>query len=297
MPNKLTEFTYPTDIRSNSKYKFRTFVLKIKKSDWEENIDAAYTNALKLAERAFDPLGVPSSTTKEMTKNKKSNSRVNRGSLVNTIVLPLPNSFSDSQSHGWSEEVGIFGVIGAAAMNTSVGSVAQKIAGKKVGGAVNSILGAAGSVSIDKSIGQAASSAGFRKPLIDPGYFQNYTGSTPRSFTAVWDLVPNSAEEANEIMGIIMKLKQYSSPQSILKGTSLLAPHFFDITISNPFMTAMINLDRVVISNIDVDYSVDGTMQQTFDGVPKYMKLTLQFKELDMSIEQDYSTAPKKGGQ
>jgi len=295
MPNKLTEFSYPTDIRSNPKYKFRTFMLKIKKSDWGENIDAEYKKALNLAKRTFDTLGVSSSTTKEMTKNKKKNSRVNRGSLVNTIVLPLPNSFSDSQSHGWSEEVGIFGAIGASAMDTSIGSVANKVFGKKAGGAVNSILGAAGSVSIDKAIGQASSSAGFRKPLIDPGYFQNYTGSTPRSFTAEWELVPNSAEEANDIMGIIMKLKQYSSPRSTVSGISLLAPYFFDITISNPFMTAMINLDRVVISNIDVEYSADGTMQQTVDGVPKYMKLTLQFKELDMSIEQDYSTAPKKG--
>ena len=189
------------------------------------------------------------------------------------------------------------GTIGAEFANTSPSGLVGKFTGdSKLSKMAKSVLGKSGGVTIDKAIGAAAAHTGFRKPLIDPGYFQNYTGSSPRSFSAAWDLIPNSPEEANELMAIVMKLKQYSSPKSTINGVSLLAPFFFDIEVSNPYMTAMINLDRVVINNISIDYSADGAMQQTADGVPKHMNLSIQFKELDMTTEENYSKVRSTGG-
>jgi hypothetical protein len=105
-----------------------------------------------------------------------------------------------------------------------------------------------------------------------------------------WDLVPSSGAEANDIVMIIMKLKEYSAPSRMVNGVSLWAPHFFSIEFGNPFISAMAKIDRVVIKNISVDYGADGFMQQHFDGMPKHMTLSLTFAECDMSTADDYNS-------
>lgn len=58
----------------------------------------------------------------------------------------------------------------------------------------------------------------------------------------------------------------------------------------------MIKLDRAVITSIGVNYGADGAMQQSGDGVPKYITLSLTLQEVDMTLESHYSTKPKKAG-
>ena len=293
----ISRYNYPAHI-NDVEFQHRKFSIYVKKTSWGQDAKSEYNKALKLLSEIEDTVVAPDATTKEMTANQKKNKQANKGKLITSITLPLPNSFTDSQSHGWTTETGILGTIGASYANTSPASLADKFVGKgKLSRMAKSVLGKSSGITIDKAIGAAASHTGFRKPLIDPGYFQNYTGSQPRDFSADWDLIPNSAEEADEIMMIVMKLKQYSSPSTAVgSGVSLLAPFFFDIEVSNPYMTSMINLDRVVIKNISIDYSADGNMQQTADGVPKHMKLSIQFTEMDMVTAEKYSTVPAKAG-
>ena len=50
----------------------------------------------------------------------------------------------------------------------------------------------------------------------------------------------------------------------------------------------MMNIKGVVISSISVNYSGDGNMQQTADGIPKHIKLDLTFIERRMSMANYY---------
>jgi hypothetical protein len=92
---------------------------------------------------------------------------------------------------------------------------------------------------------------------------------------------------------IVMKLKQYSSPSKMVGGVSLMAPYFFNIEISNPYISAMAKFDRVVLKNITIDYGADGAMQQFGDGIPKHMSMNLSWQEGDMTTMEDYYTVPR----
>jgi hypothetical protein len=141
---------------------------------------------------------------------------------------------------------------------------------------------------VQQALGAMSDSAGLRKPLADPGYFQNYTGSQPRTFNMTFDLVPATPEEAKEIIHIIMKLKQFSAPYLQAGGVSMLAPNFFDIDISNPYISEMAQIKGVVLQNLVVNYGADGAMQQHPDGTPKYMQIGLTFVERKIMHAQQY---------
>lgn len=168
------------------------------------------------------------------------------------VALPLPNELSDTQSHQWT---------------TSQGFV-----GNKLGGMYDA-------TGIDKMVGEVASGAGFRKPLIDPGYFQDYKGTEPREFSFSWDLVPNNVEEAENIMTILYNLKKFTLPKTTINGLSMLSPYLFDLTIGNPRINAIMNMNNVVCKSMSINYSAEGTLQFFADGIPKYMKLEMTFAE------------------
>jgi len=206
----------------------------------------------------------------DIVSNKAANiaSRDVNSTIVDTIVLPLPNTLSDSQTHEWSTDSGITGKVGSMITGTKAGGLA------------------------DTAVANVTNQLGTRKALANPGYFQNYSGSTPRTFTMDWDLIPASTDEAESIIGIIMKFKQYASPSKDAYGVSLLAPHYFSIDVSNKWISAAIDLERVVISNMSVNYGADGNMQQTADGMPKFMTISITFNEVDMKTQEDYTSIP-----
>lgn len=287
------KYMYPHDIKDN-KYAFRKVTIKVKEQSSDQNSKDAYEKSMKDLEEQQTKVLSAASSVADVQQNLKSNSKSSEYDTSAIIVLPLPNTFTDSQSHGWSNETGIIGTIGKNLMSmASPSGIAKKVAGA-TGGAAGAVAGAAGDamsgITLDKVLGASSSSLGLRKPLIDPGYFQNYSGSDPREFTMTWDLVPSSGAEANDIVMIIMKLKEYSAPSRMVNGVSLWAPHFFSIEFGNPFISAMAKIDRVVIKNISVDYGADGFMQQHFDGMPKHMTLALTFAECDMSTADDYNS-------
>jgi len=255
----------------DDKYRRRKITISVKTVDIVAGASAAYDSAKSILSSVASSTPKDSKNVDDTHKTLQANNKSTRDKTVDTIVLPLPNNLSDSQDHGWNEETGIIGTIGANLMNSSV-------------------IG----ISADKGVAAASSSMGFRKPLVDPGYFQNYAGSSPRNFALAWDFVPNDAAESAAIMNIIMKLKQYSAPTSDGLGVSLLAPHYLKVEFGNKYVSSMINLDRVVIRNLTIDYGADGNMQQFHDGMPKQMSLSIQLQEVDMVTSNSYNSIPDK---
>ena len=160
----------------------------------------------------------------------KKTKRITNASPIYACALPLPNELKDMQSHRWEMEAGIVGQL--------AGGMVDKMNVKGVGAS--------------KLLAEASMSFGFRKPMVDPGMFQNYGGSAPRSFTFSFDLIPNNHEEARSIMNIILNLKKFSLPRSIVGGVSLLAPFLFEIEIGNENMRKLINMNDVVMTEIGV---------------------------------------------
>lgn len=217
-----------------------------------------------------------SNDVKDIIVNEKTHSpteltqRVSK--LVNAktiygIALPLPNELADSQTHQWDSTTGF------------VYDIAQSVKGGGDRKAEDATGGRVGGDIIAKGVANAASRAGFRQPLIDPGYFQDYKGTEPREFTFNWDLVPNNIEEAYNIFAIIYNLKKYTLPKSTINGVSMLSPYLFELQIGNEIINALMNMNNVVCKTMTVNYSVDNSLQMFSDGMPKYISLNMTFAE------------------
>lgn len=265
--------SYPSDILTERNL-FRSIQILVKN---QESINGGaeslsnYIDSVKGdLQDAYDSLGADKVNPSDAPKQKNLQSRTKKisGNLVKTIygiALPLPNELDDSQNHQWETSEGV------------VGSVAGSITNTEMGG-----------VSINKALGEMASASGYRKPLIDPGYFQDYKGTEPREFTFSWDLIPNNATEVDAIMNILYNLKKYTLPKSTVNGMTLLSPYLFDIQIGNPRINSLMNMNNVVCKSMNINFSADGGLQFLPDGMPKHMKLEMTFAERSLVTADFY---------
>lgn len=280
------EIVYPKYLRDES-FKNRNFTLNIIRM---KSLGSGVEEALdRVKQRFISGVGtVKSDNPKEIIKALEDNyNKMVEANTEYTIVLPLPNTFTDSQSHSWSTETGIIGTVGQNLMNKSASDIVSGGLGSissKASSAVSNIANKSGlgDITVNKAIGSFANESGLRKPMADPGYFQNYNGSQPRSFRFSFDLIAQSPEDALSIQMILLKLKEYSSPEMSPGGVSILSPCFFDLKIGNALISSVANTRGLVLTNIDIDYGADGGMQFLPDGTPKYIKLNLAFNERTM---------------
>lgn len=272
---KIVKAQYPEDIATDPSYEFRHVKFEIwapkNNADARAQYDSIMSKARGLAKTGTDVItgaiakfgGVD--MEKYLAKGTVSAGEFWKGDLNSVIVLPLPNSFSDSQGHEWNAE-------------TSVqGTLAMKVAEADYAG-----------ISANKILGQISAATATRRPVADPGYFQNYSGTKPRNFNMSFDFIPQSAQEAKQILSIITYFKIYGSPSMNASGITLMAPFYFDITMANPVISRVAKINQVVLTNIQVDYGADGAMQQTADGMPKHITLALSFAELRVTMADDY---------
>ena len=221
--------------------------------------------------------------------------------LDSSVTLPYPTSLSDNQSHNWVNTEGAIAQITNNILSPSGGSSGGN-GGKKSNGGKQSKVKSFTSAFLKKVLGDgkkmygaALNEFGVRKAIIDPGYFQNYNGSTPRSFTMAYTLVPQSQKEAQTIKDIILWFKQYSSPTFVPNTPIMGAPFVFNISFAgNQYITDMFKMDKCVLTGISVDYASDGSFMLYKDGFPKQIGLTLNFAEVELKFAQDYAGLVKK---
>ena len=225
--------------------------------------------------------------------------------LESSVTLPYPVSLSDNQNHNWENAEGILAQTTHAAMGaigkgisdwsseTNKDKKPKNLSFKdKAKGKLAKALSfmSSGAVSPDKMYGAIANKLGVRKAVIDPGYFQNYTGSTPRTFTMAYTLVPQSQKEAQTIKDIILWFKQYSSPTFVENTPLMGAPFVFNISFAgNQYITDMFKMDKCVLTGISVDYASDGSFMLFKDGFPKQIGLALNFAEVELKYAQEYA--------
>ena len=213
--------------------------------------------------------------------------------LDSSVTLPYPISLSDNQNHNWENTEGLISQVTGNVLSASGESLSNMGSGDGKGGKmafVKKVLGDS-----KKMYAALTNSLGVRKAVIDPGYFQNYNGSTPRSFTMAYTLVPQSQKEAQTIKDIILWFKQYSSPTFISNSPLMGAPFVFNISFAgNQYISDMFKMDKCVLTGISVDYASDGSFMLYKDGFPKQIGLTLNFAEAELKYAQDYAGLVKK---
>jgi hypothetical protein len=210
--------------------------------------------------------------------------------LESSVTLPYPVSLSDNQNHSWENTEGLLAQTSGTALNVAgeiAGNLKEKISN-------NIVKSALGDSDPDKLYAAISNNLGIRKNIIDPGYFQNYTGSAPRSFVMAYTLVPQSQHDAQMIKDIILWFKQYSSPTFISGSPLMGAPFLFNISFAgNAYLSDMFKMDKCVLTGISVDYASDGAFMLYKDGFPKQIGLALNFAEVELKYAQDYAGLSK----
>ncbi len=185
---------------------------------------------------------------------------------MDNLYLPLPNELGESLQHEYDEN-------GKGLLDT--------ISGGTVDAGITSTIGGASDI-ISKATGTQAL-------IYNHNKLAQFTGSAFRSITLTWTLIANSANEAKNIQEIITKLKAYSSPQAVSGKLLLRAPFFCKLEFRNPIINDALQFKEVVMTSIEVNYSVTGYMETFKDGMPKTISLSVTFKDREPKTLQAWA--------
>lgn len=204
------------------------------------------------------------------------NARPDLEELKCLITLPLPGSLSDSQSHEWKADSY------KAPIGNLTTAITKKVGGKKGEKAIETFT------NVLQSGGAITNFMGVRKPILNPGYFQNYTTSGLRSFSFSFNFIAESQSEAKSIIEIIKAFKRYSSPSEWTDKFVLLSPFTWMINVSNGVVNELISLRECVCTSVAVTYGND-KFDCFEDGMPKKITLSLNFSECSLQYADNYS--------
>ena len=195
-------------------------------------------------------------------------------SFMDTIFLPLPNDIQEKLSYQYGEQGGltdslikntpIFGGVGEAGINSLTG--------------VSNI--------ISKATGRQALTYNKNK-------LAKFEGADFRDISLTWTLIPNNQREAVAIQDIIVKLKTYSSPQAVANKLLLRAPFFAKLVFQNDVINEALQFKEVVITGIDVNWTVSGHMETFHDDNPKTISLTVNFKDREPKTQEAWAKGMK----
>lgn len=177
------------------------------------------------------------------------------GTVGATWQLPLPTNITENNTHEWEISKGI----------------TEELAGV-AGGALESIAGSA----VTSSVIKTAQSQGI---TIDPNYRQIYNGSTPRTFTFEWALVPSSLHEADLIINAITAIKAASLPGDRQSTVLITPPDSFLIRFGNQKIDKLVNIRECVATNVTINYTGQGYGNFYAGGYPKKIDFSVTFSE------------------
>lgn len=123
---------------------------------------------------------------------------------------------------------------------------------------------------------EAAAINGRRQIINDPGYWQNFQGVSPRSFTLRWTIIPENHEDAMNGLALCARIKEFSLPESVSE-VELLSPHYWQIQFSNPLVQSQLLYNNLVIKTINVTFMENGEVH--LSGTPKKFDIEITFEE------------------
>lgn len=209
--------------------------------------------------------------------------RTNEMDIRCMITLPIPSSLKDVQQHEWASE-------SLLASAVELGAPIAKGIGKAVGSVTGiDVSNVSNAMNYLKS-GYSASAhmLGARKRLPNPGQFQTYNASSLRSFDFTFTFIPESKEEAKNVIDIITTFKTFSSPSTDDTKLSLMSPFMWIISVTNGVINKLMNLKVCVCTNVDVTYGTD-KFDIFEDGMPKKIDLSLSFSESELTYAENYN--------
>jgi len=262
--------SFPADLFQNAPDK--AMFIKIASLKVLSNIEDLKSVAVKVYEEGKNEINNATDLFQTMLNSASmASSRYQNVEYLYWLGLPLPNQFNEDYTHQWSQQTSVMADI-ATMMSDKITEHLPNL----------SKLGA-------KAYSQVSDSQSLTKAVINPGYFQEYEATGPRTFLFTYDLMPNNFQEAKTIEEIILLLKGASAPQRLSTSAVLVAPTFFEIVFCNQTLDNLIRPRPCVLTQISVNYGPSGFIETTGDGRPKAITLSLTFQEKEAMMMGDWA--------
>jgi hypothetical protein len=216
-----------------------------------------------------------------------------------TVRLPMPNQLNATYSQNWEDgDTSSLGVEVLKALNTVGAGLSD---GTGVVGAIQKgvesidnsrkvktdvMVKKLKEAAIDTFLGEAATNfeQNRTKNIVNTKREMLYKGTDFRSFSFEFDIAPKSRREVVETMALIKGLKYWSAPANL--GETIKFPAYFTINFFDRFGLEATNLGlkigKSALTKLDVNFTPDGLWQTFTNGHPIHLKLTLEFKEIEL---------------
>ena len=220
-----------------------------------------------------------------------------KSELLGQILLPIPANLVDSNQTAYGE--GNMNFLQEAGMEfgTSLMQGGLENAGKTVNNLVNSITGQknlvqnyfatqalnqiGGNLSLDQILARSNGS------VINPNMELLFKGPALRNFGFQFKFTPRFQKEAETVRTIIKAFKRNMAPKGS-GGAFLKTPNIFEIQYEGKARNYLNRIKLCALTNVQMNYTGDGTWATYNDGSPISMNMTLAFRELTPVYNEDY---------
>jgi hypothetical protein len=274
----------------------------------EENDDY-----LKIEVYKYQPPGLELSGSQNFALRTTEQAISQKKVLLHTIILPIPEEVSDSNTASWGDsslnplQAGITEAIsGVMGSKNPFAGVSEQL-GSIFGGATSAIQDSETQKVLQAGLTELAAKSLFGDQInivaratgsvLNPNTELLFNTVTLRDFSFNFDFVPRDKEESAVVKNIIRVFKYYMSAskgRSIESGGGILikSPDVFKLTYmsgsnKHPFLNTF---KLMALTGISLSYTGSGTYATYSDGTPINMRLGLTFKELDPIYKEDYET-------
>jgi hypothetical protein len=225
------------------------------------------------------------------------------GKILGTVVLPVPNNISDTNTADWgADSMNAFQAAGAAAaFQTITGGVAAGLEsaqasltaiGKDSEGvktALGSFFAAAavqgeGAKLLSRASGQ----------IVNPNLELLFNGPQLRPFNFTFKLAARSEGEGKTILEILRFFKRGMSPIRSESNLFLKSPNTFTIEYQHMGKTNP-NIGKIkecALQSVTTSYTPEGQYATFSDGVMVSYSLQMTFSELEPIFTKDYEDSP-----
>jgi hypothetical protein len=282
-PNSFGNFVYPEGIRNSKQDVIKFTMLEYKPS----------------GVGAFQPAG--KSARESLTKGiptKDPGDRI----ILGSVVLPIPNNISDTNSMNWGSDDmnALEAALAAAAFTGITGGIGEGV--QSFGKSMEAFVGDDKS---GKALGATFAAAAVRGnnaeilsraegAVINPNLELLFNGPQLRPFNFTFKLAAREKKESDNIIKILNFFKRGSSAIRTESNLFLKAPHTFHIQYlhmgqsgeDHPFIG---RIKECALQSITTSYTPEGQYATFSDGVMVSYQITMQFSELEPIFNDDYN--------
>jgi len=315
-PTKPTALQFNKNAQSKPEYTGTKFdQLRYPKAIIDADTDYLQINVLQ-----YKALGFPKQKNILSSGLNRSKNIYKKEDRLGSIILPIPQNISDSNSTGWGEDsinaagayaMGIYDTVAkdsdfirglGNALRTAGADIKNLAADASVKDALNSFFASSAANLVPGTNtsfnGTLARTSG---QILNPNTELLFNGIKLRTFNFTFNLAPRSDDEALEIREIIRVLKTNMAPTTAsagnITGLFLKSPNVFQLEYkkgggTHPYLNRFV---VAALTNMQVNYTGSGTYATYNDGAPVHMIMTLSFQELSPVYAEEQREAGGTG--